>query len=349
MKKFASLSLSFILLLTLSIGLYISEVRAQEGTPAEQAPSEETFDPDKDLVAKVNDFEITYTNYQIAINNLMPKMAYHKSVSEKRMKKIEEKALDNLVMDQLLYEEAIKRSITASKREVKQAIRDFQNKLPKGTTLRKVLKQSNMTRDDLKEVFRRSMMLRKIKDESSKELYKKVEERVDEKYMKDYYDNNLDKFVEPAQLHLSEILLKADPAGGKRHWLEVRDQTLAIGARIRGGADFAEVAKEVSQDPYAPKGGDMGWVHSGTLTVGIEEATQSLKEGEISDPIETLYGYHIVKIHERKAKKLKPYDKLNHEKLKKDLNASEYKRTRQEWVDSLKAKAVIIYYDDANE
>lgn len=346
MKKFFSLSLSFILLLTLSIGLYISEVKAEEGTSAGQTPADETYDPDKDLVAKVNDHEITYTNFQIAINNLMPKLAYHKSVSERRMKMIEEKALNNLIMDHLLYEEAMNRSIKVTKREIKQATRNFQNKLPKGTTLRKVLKQSNMTRDDLKEVFRRSMLIRKIRDESNEEFNKKVEERVNEEYMKEYYDNNLDKFVEPEKLHLSEILLKADPSGGKRHWLEVRDQTLAVEARIRGGADFAEVAKEVSQDAYAPKGGDMGWAHSGTLTVGLEEAARKLKAGEISGPIETLYGYHIIKLQKRKPKKLKPYDELNHEKLKKELNMSEYKRLKDEWLDSLKEKAVIVYFDD---
>lgn len=349
MKKIFSLTLSFILLLTLSISLFISEVKAKEAASAEQTPAVEAYDPDKDLVAKVNDFEITYTSHQIAINDLMPRLAYHKSVNEDRKRKIEKKALENIILDQLLYEEALNRSIKASKREIKKAIRDFQNRLPKGMTLRKVLKQSNMTKDDLKEVFRKTMLIRKVRAESDTEISEKVTKRVNEEYIRKYYDDNLDKFHEPKQLHLSEILFKADPAGGKKHWLEVRDKLLIIETKIRGGADFAEVAKEVSQDPYAPRGGDMGWIHSGTLTPGIEQAADTLKEGEMTAPVETLYGYHLIKLNKRRPKKLKPYEELNLKRLKDELSASETKRLRNEWFDSLREKAVIVYYNDADK
>jgi parvulin-like peptidyl-prolyl isomerase len=345
MKKFFTVSLSFLLLIFLSVTLNISVAAAEEAATAEEAPAIKVYDPDKDIVAKVNDYEISYTEHKITMNNLMPSMAYHKSISERRQKQIEKEALHRLIMDQLFYEEAQKRSITPDKREVKKAVREFHNKLPKGMTLRKVLKQSNMTREDLTDLFKRSLTIKEIQKSTDEDLMAQAKELVTEEFMKEYYNKNLEKFKEPDKIHLSEILLKAEPGGGKKHWMEVRDQAVKIKAMITDGADFAEIAKEVSQDAYAPKGGDIGWAHSGTLTEGIEEATTSLKPGEIIGPVETLYGYHIIKLHERAHSQLKPFEELNLEKLKRDLTKSSFKRLKNEWVDSLKEKAVIVYFD----
>lgn len=345
MKKNFIISLSLILLIILSITLSTPGAMAKETTSAEKPRIEDTYNPDKDIIVKVNDFEISYTNQQIAVNNLMPRVAYHKSVSERRRALIEKQALDTLILNQLLYEEAKKRSITADKREIKKAIRKFQNTLPKGTTLRKVLKQSNMTKADLKEVFRRAMIIEKIRTESTEKMLAKANEAVTEEFMKKHYKKNIEKFKEPDKIHISEILLKADPGGGKKVWLEIRDVALKIKARIAAGEDFAEVAREVSEDPYAAKGGDMGWAHSGTLSEGLEEATVNLKPGEIAGPIESLYGYHIIKLHARELSKLKPFEDLNLVKLKKDLKASEHKRLLREWHDSLIENATIVYLD----
>lgn len=333
------------LLIFLSTVLSVQKANAEESTDTNDASTAEVYDPDKDIVVKINDYEITYTNYQIAINSMMPSLAYHKNVSEKRMKHIRKTVLDSLVMDQLLYEEGLKRSIKTDKRAVKKAIRDFQKNLPKGMTLRKVLKQSNMTREDLANVFRRSLIINKIKLDRYETLMAKAKKLVTEKFMKEHYNKNLEKFREPGKIHLSEILLKADPGGGKRHWLEVRDQAKEVMARITGGADFAEVAKEVSEDPYAPKGGDMGWAHSGTLMEGLEEASANLKQGEVVGPMESLYGYHIIKFHDRSPSQLKPFKDLNLEKLKEDLTESKYKELKKKWSDALKEKAVIVYLD----
>jgi peptidyl-prolyl cis-trans isomerase C len=347
MKRSLTTLLLIIFTITLSITLYTANAQAKDkdAKPADSAKPAQPIDPSDEVIVTVNDYVITYKNHRVAINALMPKMAYHKSVSEARMKIIEDRALEDLIVSQLLYEEALKRKMSTTAREIKIRIRAFQNRLPKGMTLRKLLKQSDMTRDDLKEEFRRDILVKRIKADVEKELKAEVNTLITEEFMKKFYDENIDKFVEPEKTHVSEILLKADPAGGKKHWLEVRDKALAVLKRIRGGEDFAEVAKKVSEDPYASGGGDMGWAHTGSMDPSVEQAVYKLKVGEISEPVESLYGYHILKLHERKKQKLKPYDELNKENLKKRLVKSEYKKAHKEWVENLKSKADIKYYE----
>lgn len=345
MNRFFTIALLYVLTITISIGIYVSTVHAEDSAPkAENEQSAAPVKPEDEIIARVNDYTITYHYHQLAISSLMPRMAYHKVVSEERMNKIEKTALENLIMGQLLYEEALRRNLKTTRREVKKRVKEFHNSLPKGKTLGRILKQSNMTKKDLEEEFRRGILIEMVRAETDEEVSAKVKELVNDAFMKDYYDDNLKKFVEPEKTHLSEILLKADPGGGKRRWLEVREKAKGIEARVRGGEEFAVVAREVSQDSYAPNGGDMGWAHTGSLDPALQQAVNMLQPGEISGPVESLYGYHIIKLHERTDKELKPYDELNHKKLKARLDKAETERLQNEWMDSLKDKADIEYY-----
>ena len=72
---------------------------------------------------------------------------------------------------------------------------------------------------------------------------------------------------------------------------------------LKGGADFAQTAKSLSIDEAtAPKGGDLGWVGIGTLVKEFEDAAFALKPGEVSAPVKTQFGWHIIKLEEKRGK-----------------------------------------------
>src|SRR3989304_3441701 len=89
----------------------------------------------------------------------------------------------------------------------------------------------------------------------NKEIKKKAEEKVDDKFLREYYDNNLEKFKEPERLRLRSILIKADPSGGTKAWNESKKKADDIIELAKSGEDFGKLATGRSEDINAPTGG----------------------------------------------------------------------------------------------
>ncbi len=299
-----------------------------------------------EIVARVNGKDITKENLEIAINNLMPIVSYHSSVSEKRLKQIRAQALGTLINNALIYKYAIDNKMDDVKsNEIDAKISEIKKNLPKGEKLDTVLKRSNMTMDDLRQDMKQMILVNRVSQKKGEEFKKKAEETVNEAFMKDYYEKNLAKFKEPEQIHLKSILIKADPSGGQKAWNASLKKAQDILKQIRAGEDFAKLAQQHSEDPNAKNGGDMGWAHKGSLFDEIDAAAEKLKPGEVSEPVSTIYGYHIVKLEERKAPVQKKFDNLNKEKLEKELEAKEHKKLWNSWIDEMKNAAKIEYFD----
>ena len=80
--------------------------------------------------------------------------------------------------------------------------------------------------------------------------------------------------------------------------VETEEEAKAIKAEIDGGADFAATAKEKSTGPSGPNGGDLGWFGVGMMVKPFEEAVIAMEAGQVSDPVETQFGWHIIKLNE---------------------------------------------------
>jgi peptidyl-prolyl cis-trans isomerase C len=90
--------------------------------------------------------------------------------------------------------------------------------------------------------------------------------------------------------------------------LETEDEAKEVKAEIDGGADFAAVAQERSTGPSGPNGGDLGWFETGMMVEPFEEAVLALEPGQVSDPVQTQFGWHIIKLNETRLKEAPPLD-----------------------------------------
>src|SRR6185503_17229974 len=104
--------------------------------------------------------------------------------------------------------------------------------------------------------------------------------------------------------HLRIILLKVDPSSPQAKWDGARNEGAAIAKRLKGGADFKQLAKLHSAEGSAEGGGDMGYVHRGMLPESAQEAIDKLKPGEITEPVALLEGMAIFRLEQRKPPKL---------------------------------------------
>jgi peptidyl-prolyl cis-trans isomerase C len=95
--------------------------------------------------------------------------------------------------------------------------------------------------------------------------------------------------------------------------VETEEEAQAIVGELEGGADFAEVAREKSTGPSGPNGGDLGWFSTGTMVPEFETAVTSMEAGEISAPVQTQFGWHIIKLNEVRQKDAPPLEEVREE------------------------------------
>jgi len=120
--------------------------------------------------------------------------------------------------------------------------------------------------------------------------------------IRDYYNMHPKEFLIPEKIHIRHILLKIPEDAGKEELLEVRKKVGEILGRIKGGQDFEKIARIESHDaPSAEKGGDLGFSSRGTMNSNFEDAAFKLEVGQVSEPVLTSQGYHLIRVDDKQA------------------------------------------------
>lgn len=314
---------------------------------ADKAADKEDEQAAKVVVLRVNGVEFTRSSLDTAIANLMPSASFHSSVSQERREKIRKSAVTSMVNDELVREAAAKDNDIVSsitKKDVEHEVDALVKKIPAGRTLKDVLKESRMSKTEMKDYLRKKLQARKYITKQMEGFAKQAEATVDDAFMRDYYAKHLAKFLEPPQMRMRTILIKADPSGGTKVWNAVRLKVKGLVDRARKGTDFAAMAKKYSEDKQtAEKGGDMGWQHLGSFIDEINAVAESMKVGDVSEPIMTLHGYIVVKLEDKKPEVQRKFEELNIARLKAELAEKERKRLAGQWIEDLRAAAKIEY------
>ena len=130
------------------------------------------------------------------------------------------------------------------------------------------------------------------------------------KEIETYYQNNQEKFGQPQRVKVRHILVKTDPKDSEA-MTQARKKAESIREDALKGKDFAQLAKQYSEDPGTKDhGGDLGYITRGQVVPEFEEAAFSLKVGGISNIVQTPYGLHIIKVDEIQEAKIEPLDKV---------------------------------------
>ncbi len=131
---------------------------------------------------------------------------------------------------------------------------------------------------------------------SPKDFEEKAHEQVSDEQIKEYYDANPDEFKLEETVEAKHILIKVDEKAEEAVVEEKRQQIAEILEKARAGEDFATLAKEYSEGPSKDNGGDLGAFGRGQMVKPFEDAAFSMKAGEISEPVRTRFGWHIIKV-----------------------------------------------------
>ncbi len=147
---------------------------------------------------------------------------------------------------------------------------------------------------------------------AKKYFEKKVQKlEITEKEIKEYYEKNKEKYKEPESVHIKHILIYVPKEADKKTQEEALNKANKIRNQLLKGAKFEELAKIYSDDTGSrEKGGDLGIIKKGQTIPEFEKEVFQLKAGEISQPIKSPYGYHIIKVEEKFPEKILPFEKV---------------------------------------
>lgn len=213
-------------------------------------------------------------------------------------------ALDNLINDKLVIAQAGRLGIDVPfsdvEAQVKKAIDDNTRQLGGEEAFNRQLEQEGLTLEDLKKLYRTQIRNRMLVERVlQKDMQKDHRDPTPEELQK-FYEENKDRLpLRPEVVHLKTIFLGFDTSSGSTG--AAKKKIEAIRARILAGEKFEDVAKAESDDPSAALGGDLGYVKPEDLREpNFAKAAASLPVGELSEPVLTVYGYHLIEVTDRK-------------------------------------------------
>lgn len=252
--------------------------------------------------------------YQGAKGNLPPAF----------MQQIRTQAINTLINREVLLQESEKRGIKANKEEVQKGIKSVQSRFPSQEKFQEALKNLKLTESDFE---RQYMQQSKIQTLLDQEIISKIKIKEDE--AKTFFDANPEQFDQKEKVRARHILIKVEKTADEKTKAEARKKLVKIQKKIMSGEDFAEMAKQHSQGPSNIKGGDLGYFGKGQMVKPFEEVAFKLTAGEVSDIVETRFGYHLIKVVDRKAPKKAVYAdqkeqiiaKLKNQRIQNEVNA----------------------------
>lgn len=177
-----------------------------------------------------------------------------------------------------------------------------------------------------------------------KEVVNKV--TVSEDAMKSYYDENKEEFKTPEMVRVRHILIKAEAGASEDDKKIAYKKIEDILNKINSGEDFAQLASEVSDDTITkPKGGDLGFIPRGRLVKSFEDVAFTLKPGEVSEIVETPFGYHIIKIDEKKDAGVESFDAVK-AKLEQKLSQEQVQNAVSEFLEKALINADVKFHTE---
>jgi len=154
------------------------------------------------------------------------------------------------------------------------------------------------------------------------------------------YDEAVKQIGEEKEVHARHILFRA-PAGDEKASKEAEDKIKAVIARLKKGEDFAKVASEVTEDPSGKaNGGDLGYFSKDQMVPEFSEAAFKLENGQISDPVKTQFGWHVIKVEDKRVKAPPKF-----EDVKTQIENFVVRKAQAELVTKLRADAKIERMD----
>ena len=335
-EKKRAFRLAMVVALALITATWQASAAEKKGNPGQKAGAGVNG-----KVAVVNGVSIARADFDRALG--LAKQQFSRMGKPVDAKEIEARVLDQLIGSELLWEEAKKAGIQVDGKAVDERLGQWKKRFPTDEAYKKALDKMNISEDQVRADIKRNLTIEKL-------IVQRIVDKIaiPEKEAKQYYDTHTDMFKQPEKVQASHILIKVDPEAKQSDRDEALKKIKEIQQKQKKGEDFGELAKANSQCPSSSNGGDLGFFARGQMVPAFEEAAFSLKPGEVSDIVKTRFGYHLIKVTDKKPESTVPFEDIK-ERIEQYLKQGEVQKEVRELVDKLRkdAKVEIFHKSDS--
>ena len=312
-----------------------SHAESGKGKGSPDVKTAEKSEKVPDVVATINGVKLSGVEFSKGLQSYKKSLAMMgQEVPPEHTKEINKTIIERMVNNELLIQNCNKTGIKVSDDELNKEMASIKARYQNEEQFNQVIKSQNLTMDDVKSDVRKNLAIKKL-------MKNDIEDKVsiDEKAVNEYYKNNPTKFVEGESVKASHILVMVDKSATKDAKETAKKKIDGLLIRVRKGEDFAKLAKENSDDKGSGQnGGDLGFFSKGMMVPNFEKAAFSLKKDEVSDVVETEFGYHVIKLIDKKPERTIPLSEV-HDKLKNFLKSMEVNKKLSEYLADLRKKA----------
>jgi peptidyl-prolyl cis-trans isomerase C len=311
--------------------------------PAKEPEQEETISPSGPdalfpaVVARVNGKAILGRDLEQRIQGELSSIGSPawKNLREDYRQELTNQHLGALVANELIYQKASAAGIKAADAEVQAEFTKLAKTYPSDAEMNMALANRGTDRAALSKDLARGLVVSKFIEE---EINKRIV--VSPADAQQYYSTHTGEFRHPDLVRTSHILIAVAESATADQDKMARQRAQALLARAKKGEDFAKLAKENSMDASASQGGDVGLATSGQLAPEYEQAAFSLPVGGISGLVRTQFGYHIIKVTDKKSAGISTLDEVRSQ-LIDFLKGQKAQAELQKYVNDLRTKAKI--------
>jgi peptidyl-prolyl cis-trans isomerase SurA len=292
------------------------------------------------VAAVVNRDIIALSEVQQRASPELARLASERDVRKRNEQRnqVLKQALDQLIAEKLVEAEVRELGLTSSASEVEAAMADVQqqNNITDPAQFEQLLSREGYTLKGYKDFLSKQIARGKL---MQMKVAAKI--KVSEEDLKAAYAQYAKNEGEDVEVHARHILVTVDPKATPEQVEAARKKALAIMEEARRpGMDFEALARARSEGPSREDGGDLGFFRRGVMVPAFEKAAFSMKVGEVSEPIRTNFGWHVLKVEERRAVGVTAYEELR-PKLEMQLRQQKTEKFVDQYVQELKKKAVI--------
>lgn len=246
------------------------------------------------------------------------------------------RALDELIADRLLASEQKSANIEVTDQEIDLAMDDVrkQNHLDQAGFERALIGQG-MSLSEYRDKLRRDLAAMKL---LSTKVRSKV--KVTDDDVRAEYNRRMKLDTQDVEVRARHIVVQVPANATPEQEKKARAKAEELAKRARSGEDFAELSRNFSDSPSKTDGGDVGFFKRGEMVPAFESAAFALKVGEVSEPVRSPFGWHVIKVEQRRAAEPPPFDKVKDD-LREKITREQMQKQTESYIAELRKQATV--------
>jgi parvulin-like peptidyl-prolyl isomerase len=254
---------------------------------------------------------------------------------EKQRKDLEKAVIDQLIVSQIVLQEARKRNLVVPDKDIDEQIDTLRKRFPSAEEFDSAMQRNGFTTASLRDAIRLSLTQRRLAEQVAPVT-------VTDEEIRKQFDANRAQYDKPEQRRLSHILFAIREKGMEN---VAQAKAKIVQARLADGAKFEDLAKQYSDDPgSAQRGGELGFVSRGSLVKEFEDTAWSMAPGTTSGLVRTQYGLHIIRLHEIKAAEKGDFEKAKAQ-IREQIAGERRGKAFEAWVEQQRKTAKVERFE----